>query len=126
MSTISTGDPTLDSLIAWGTSGGHLQSTGAILALGSVIKLGLIPLIGRVCAYYNINFSGPNKLHAVIGCGFLLVMAVNLTTHQGLTLGDSLLVGVQAGIAAIGIHEAGSTLKDASKAQADADKDAAS
>lgn len=118
MTTITTGDPTLDSLIAWGTGGGKLQSAGAILAIGSIIKLVVIPILNRIFAKYNVNFTGPNKMHVVIGCGFAIVMIVNLATRQGLTLGDSLLVGIQAGIAAIGIHEAGSTLKDASKAQA--------
>lgn len=120
--TILTGDPTIDGIINWVTSGGKLQSTGAVLGLGMVIKTVLIPLVSRICAKFNLNFTGPNKLHGVIACGFVLVMIINLATQQHLTLGDTFLMGVQAGIAAIGIHEAGSTLSTASKAKAQADQ----
>ena len=111
---IMTGDPTIDGIINWITNGGSLQSPGAILVIGTIIKVALIPLITRACVKFNINFTGPNKLHGVIGCGFLVVAAINLVTRQHLSLGDTFLMGVQAGIAAIGIHEASGTLSAAS------------
>jgi hypothetical protein len=118
MNPIITGDPTIDGIIAWLTSGGKLTSPGAILGIGTVIKTGLVPIIARICARFNINFSGPNKLHAVIGCGCGIVGIISFATHQHMTLGDVVLLGTEAGVAAVGIHEGVSTIKNASKAQA--------
>lgn len=121
MNPVTTGDPIIDGILPWLTSGGKLTSPGAILGIGMVIKLFCIPVVSRICTRFNINFTGPNKLHAVVGCGVLIVAIISIANHQHMSLGDVVLMGTEAGVAAVGIHEGLSTISDASKAQAKAD-----
>jgi hypothetical protein len=101
----TTGDPTIDSLLTWMSNGGKLQSTGAILAIGMAIKSVCIPIICRISKRFSLKFSGANKLHAVGACGILIVGVINLVTRQHLTFSDVVVMGVQAGVVAVGIHE---------------------
>lgn len=113
---MQTGDPLIDSLMSFLTNGGKLQSAGAILALGTAIKSVAIPLADRIAQRFSLNFSGPNKLHFVVGVGVVTVGAISFFTQQGMSLGDVVLMGTEVGVAAVGIHESVSTIKSASKA----------
>lgn len=126
MSTIpQTGDPSIDGLLTWVTSGGNLTSPGAIIGLGAIIKLVIIPLLASIAQWFNFPFTGPNRLHGVIGAGWALVGAISVVTRQHMSLGDVMLLGSQAALVAIGIHEGVSTLSDATQAKADQDQVAA-
>lgn len=113
----TTGDPTIDGLVSWLTNGGSLASPGAVLGLGILVKVILIPLLARICIRFNITFSGPNKLHAVTLVGVAVAFLINLVSHAHLHFGDVAILGVQIGATAVGIHEGMATLTDASKAQ---------
>lgn len=116
-----TGDPTTDGILNWLTNGGSLSSPGAIIFLGALVKLILVPLAARVCLRFNINFSGPTKLQAVIALSTAVAFVANLLYSAHLHLGDVVLMGVHIALAAVGLHEGVATISGASKAQDDLD-----
>jgi len=118
MNPIATGDPSFDGLMNWLTSGGSLQSPGAILGLGALIKLGVIPLLTAVANRWNWKFTGATKLHIVFLSGAATAIAVGYITKSHLTVGDTIMLGGQAALTAIGIHETVATTKKATAAMA--------
>lgn len=101
---MTTGEPTLDSILTWVTSGGTLSSPGATLALATIVSAVIIPTLTKLASKFNWSVSGIKKTYVVYGASLFVVMVVGVCTHAVKNLNDAVPMAVTVSMAAMGLH----------------------
>jgi small neutral amino acid transporter SnatA (MarC family) len=110
-----TGDPTIDAIITWLTSGGHLTSTVAAAAIAAIVRWLLLPLASIVMEKVGKPLGATSKVYLAYVFSVLVAIIAGLLDKTGTTMTTALAVGLAAGAMAIGIHQTGKVPAEQSK-----------
>jgi hypothetical protein len=100
----TTGDPTVDAVLTWMSTGYALTSPAFILIVAAVLKFAVIPSLWWLLAKLKLAVSPEGKVRGVCLVAMAVVYLCGLVRRQPLPLQQVLLIGVLAGQAALGIH----------------------